>query len=161
MLHDVVAFLMQRFWAQVGECAVALICGYALVAGTWRERFGGAIYLAAYLIPAAFASISTRGFDLYFLVADVLCLPGLVTIARNAPHPWPRWAIGGQLASVIADIVSLMYRDNAIYPFYIITEAVLSYIVLIALLTGTIAAQLRRHREGRGNRQARGETGVN
>lgn len=137
---------MHRFWAQVGEIAVFTVCGYAIVAGSWRERFGGAIYLAAYIIPWVFAFISIRGVGLYFLLADVLCLPGFFTINRNSPHAWTRWALGCQTVSAIIDIPALIYHGSST-PLYIITQAVLGYILLIALLTGTISGQIRRRRE--------------
>ncbi|WP_443747714.1 hypothetical protein [Asticcacaulis solisilvae] len=147
MIDDIVRFLMHRFWAEVGEIAVFLVCGYALIAGTWRERFGGAIYLVAYVIPWVFAAISIRSVGLYFLAADVLLLPGFFTINRNSPQPWTRWALGSQVLSVALDIARLIYDSGRFDPFYIIVQAILGYVVLIALLTGTIAAHRLNHRK--------------
>jgi len=144
MWHDIVNFLMQPFWIPLTQAAIFLVCGYAILAGTWRERFGGIIYLVGYLIPWFTVTYLSRTYIVMMLVADVLCLPGFIAINRKSPYAWTLWALIFQGLSVVADITDIVLFGVRFPPVYVITEGVLAYCVLASLLAGTVSAQLRR-----------------
>lgn len=148
MWHDIVNFLMQPFWIPLSRTVMFAVCGYAIIAGTWRERFAGLIYMVSYLIPWLFTlAYSNRSAIVLMLIGDVLCLPGLLTVNRHSPHAWTRWALLCQLLSVAADIADMVLFGARRPPVYIISEAVLSYGVMAALLVGTISARTTKRRE--------------
>ena len=95
--------------AMAGAVAVVLVCSYALIAGSWRERFGALVYLTAYLIVLGFGKAS----PLSMLMADTLCIPGFFIANWKSRHPWPRWALAGQLLSVSVEVVALLPKVRA------------------------------------------------
>lgn len=146
MLHDVIVLLMNPIWTRINLVAVLITCSYAIVFGAWRERFGGAFYMAASLIVMVFVFVSNRSSIFVSLVADVLCLPGFLTIDRKSPKAWTRWALICQMLSIAADMVNLI-GGRKYSSACLIALGVLSYGVLGALLVGTVSEQVRRHRE--------------
>ena len=107
----------------------------AFIFGTWRERAGAALYLAAYVIANTLNALSHMQ-DLSHTITDILCLIGFVILCWKSPHPWPLWAAGFQLASTMTGICGLLN---------IMTLLILSaYGVLLALLAGTLAAARRK-----------------
>jgi len=148
MWHDIVNFLMQPFWIQINRITVLIVCGYAILGGTWRERFAGTTYMAAFLLPTLFAFVwSNRIAVPLLLISDILCLPGFLTVNRKSPYAWTRWALALQLLSTAGDVADMLIYGERRPPIYIISEAVITYGILAALLTGTISAQIRRYRQ--------------
>lgn len=149
--------MLQSWVTQLGAIAIAVVCLYALVKGTWRERFGALIYAAAYLLSLGFGLISVENgplflsdylrreyISLYLLVADVLLLQGLCVIAWKSPHPWPKWALMVQFVSIAAH-VAVLWNLGLGNRAYLTIATAAGWAVLIALLIGTVAAaQARR-----------------
>lgn len=147
MADLVINFLMQQFWSYIGMAVTVTVCGYAILAGSWRARFGGAVYLAAYIIPWVFAATSAHRNGIFQLfLADILTLPGFITVNQKSPYAWTRWALVLQMVSIAADITNLALGGRT-HPAFVILDAVLAYGVMASLLTGTIAAQVRWRRE--------------
>lgn len=130
--------MLQSIVATAGAVAVVFVCSYALLAGSWRERFGAIVYLTAYLIVIGFGIAS----PLYMLMADMLCVPGFFIAGWQSRHPWPRWAVAGQLVSVGCDVVGLTGIMNRWTFLLIATTA--GWGVLLSILIGTIAYRVER-----------------
>ncbi|WP_443747712.1 hypothetical protein [Asticcacaulis solisilvae] len=126
--------MFQSVVAKAGAVAVVLVCTYALIAGSWRERFAGFIYLTSYLIVLGFQVSS----PLYMLTADALCIPAFFIANWKSRHPWPRWALAGQIFSVSFDIAALFVNQINRWTFSAVESAV-GWGVLLAILIGTIA----------------------
>jgi hypothetical protein len=157
--------MLQSWVTQLGAAAIAVVCIYALAAGTWRERFGAIIYLAAYLLSLGFGLIGVENgplfladylrsehISLYLLVADMLLLQGLCVIAWKSPHPWPKWALAAQLISIAAHVAVLFDLGLGSRAYLTIATAT-GWAVLIALLIGTIAAAHARRESRRQSRR--------
>lgn len=125
--------------AMAGAVAVVLVCSYALIAGSWRERFGALVYLTAYLIVLGFGSAS----PVSMLMADTLCIPGFFIANWKSRHPWPRWALTGQLLSVSIELIALFPSNLSRWTFLTI-EVAAGWAVLLSILVGTIAYRVER-----------------
>ncbi len=134
--------MLQSITTRLGASAVVLVCAYAIFAGSWRERFGAFIYLTAYVVILGFGLGSPHYPPVYMLMADALCLPGFFIASWQSPHPWPRWAIVGQLISVAVDIITIVGLFNR-WLFLTLAMAA-SYGVLLSLMIGTVAYRARR-----------------
>jgi len=143
MWHDIVVFLMQPFWPTINKVVTYIVCSYAILAGSWRERFVGAIYIVAYVVVEAFASVLYLHTTPLIFLADILCLPGFIIADYKSPYSWTRWAAICQVMSVITDIIPLA-SGGKYYAVCLITLGILSYGVLISLFVGTVSAQIRR-----------------
>jgi hypothetical protein len=136
--------MLQSWVTQLGACAVGLVCLYAFVVGTWRERFGAFIYLSGYLLTMGFALVSADHTAAYMLVADVICLLGFYIACWNTQHPWPQWALLGQIICVAIDIIVLLNIGVGVTALLVV-QTVAAWGVLLALLIGTMAVtQARR-----------------
>ena len=134
MLHSPLAIF--------GAAFLALTCLTAFVFGSWRERAGAGLYLAAYIIANAL-NVLSHFQGLSHTVTDILCLIGFVILCWKSPHPWPLWAAGCQLASTMAGVCGLL--DVEVSPWAYMTLLIVSaYGVLLALCAGTFAAIRRR-----------------
>jgi len=143
MWHDVVNFLMQPFWPTINRVVTLIVCPYAILVGSWRERFVGAVYLAGFVAVEALASVShLHSLPLGFL-ADILTLPGFLRADYKSPYSWTRWAAISQVLSAFTDIIDLL-SGEAYSTACQITLGILSYGVLTSLLVGTVSAQRRR-----------------
>ena len=131
--------MLQSLVTQMGAAAVVIVCLYALFAGTWRERFGAVIYLAAYLLTLGFGTIAPGHFTLYLLLGDMVCLQAFLFLCWKTPHPWPKWAVLGQLICVVIEVATLMKLGIRSFNFLTI-ETAAGWAVLLALLIGAIAA---------------------
>lgn len=138
--------MLQSIITKLGACAVVLVCFYAVVAGSWRERFAGLIYLTAYVISLGLG-LTSKGFPIYhMLLVDALCLAGFFMVNWKPVHPWPKWAFTAQAISVAADIFALI--DYALPRWiFLAVQMVTGYAVLTSLLVGTIAYRSRRRAE--------------
>ncbi len=134
--------MLQSIAAKAGAAAVVLVCTYALVAGSWRERFGAFIYLTGYLIVLGFGVTS----PVSMLFADMLCIPAFFIVNWKSRHPWPRWALGAQTVSVAVEILALLIPSVNRWTFLML-ELVAGWVVLLAILMGTIAARIPRKPE--------------
>lgn len=146
MLHEIIRFLMNPIWVPINLTATLIVCGYAVFAGAWRERFGGAVYMASALVSWSLPHVTLRNSIFEILVSDLLCLPGLIAINHKSPHAWTRWVLGCQGLGIGADIVDLAFGGK-LFPAYAIGVGVLNYVVVAALLIATISAQVRRRRD--------------
>jgi len=136
--------MLQSIVTQVGACVVVLVCSYAIIAGSWRERFAGLVYLTAYVINLGLG-FTSRSFPAYhMLLVDTLCLAGLFIANWKPTHPWPRWAFTAQLISIVTDLFVLIDYGFPHWIFLII-EMIAGYAVLLAILIGTISYRIRRH----------------
>jgi hypothetical protein len=153
--------MLQFLAVQYPTIIVVLVCGFAIIAGTWRERLGGCLYLAAYTMAIGFGTISTRYTAAYMTTADSLLLPGFWIIARRTPHMWAKCLLAVQAIGVTIDIVSLCSNLLNRWQYLTIVNAV-GYAVLACLLVGTFGAWARRRREKAGSGQikpAKGDDG--
>ncbi len=139
--------MLQSLITQIGAGAVLLVCLYALIMGTWRERFGAVMYLAAYLLSLAFGVVSTEHTTWYLLIADVLCLLGFYITCWKARHPWPKWALCLQLLCVVMELATLLPLGVSERVFLTL-ETAAGWGVLLAILIGTISVSQER-RDGR------------
>lgn len=136
--------MLQSLITQTGAVAIATVCTYAFVKGSWRERFGAVIYSLAYLISLGLGLTSTEHAPWYLLVADMIGLLGFYITCWKAQHPWPKWALAGQALSVLISIVALANIGVPRWAFLTL-QTTAGWGVLLALLIGTIAvAQERR-----------------
>jgi hypothetical protein len=136
MLHSPLAIF--------GAAFLVFTCLTAFIFGSWRERAGALLYLAAYIIANALNALSHLQ-DLSHTITDTLCLIGFVILCWKSPHPWPLWAAGCQLASTMTGICGLL--DIAVSQWAYMTLLIVSaYGVLLALLAGALAAIRRRKR---------------
>ncbi|HTM82032.1 hypothetical protein [Asticcacaulis sp.] len=140
MLHSPLAIF--------GAIFLSFTCLAAFVFGSWRERAGAGLYLAAYVIANALNAMSHLQ-NLSHTITDILCLIGFVTLCWKSPHPWPLWAAGCQLASTMTGICGLLNVEVAQWT-YMTLLIVSAYGVLLALLAGTLAA-IGRRKKGAGN----------
>ena len=131
--------MLHSWITQLGAGAVLVVCLYGLWVGGWRERCGAGIYLAAYLITFGFGLISIEYPTLYLMVADALCLQAFYVLSWKSPRAWPKWAVAGQLISVVAEVATLFHLGLRSYLFLTI-ETAAGWAVLLALLLGAIAA---------------------
>ena len=138
MLHSPLAIF--------GAVFLAVTCLAAFIFGSWRERAGAGLYLAAYLVANGLNLLSHRQ-DLSHTITDILCLIGFVILCWKSPHPWPLWAAGCQLASTMTDICGLL--NIAVSKWAYMTLLIVSaYGVLLALLAGTFAVTRSRRQPG-------------
>jgi len=139
--------MLESFVTRFNMVMVLLVCGFAIISGSWRERLCGALYLISYVMMLGFGLVSLDHASVYMTVADVLLVPGLWIIASRAPHPWARYALAVQFVSVVVDIAAMIYDISQWWYFTV--QIVTAYAFLICLLVGTIAATARRRRERR------------
>ncbi len=135
--------MLQSWMSQMGAVVVVLICLYAIVAGSWRERLGGVLYLAAYGLSVAFGMVAAEHSTLYLLVSDMVCLQGFLVLAWKSRARWPWWAVAAQVVSVGLETMTLLHIGFTTWTF-LLAEALAGYAVLLALLMGTIAANRAR-----------------
>ena len=139
--------MLQSWVTQLGACAVVAVCFYAVAVGTWRERFGAFIYVSGYLLTMGFSLVLNDHIAADMLVADVICLLGFYITCWNTQHPWPQWALLGQIISVAIDIIVLLNIGIGVTALLIV-QTIAAWGVLLALLIGTIAVA-RERRAGR------------
>ncbi|ESQ83940.1 hypothetical protein AEAC466_11470 [Asticcacaulis sp. AC466] len=136
--------MLQSVATQVGAAAILIVCLSALIFGAWREKYASFFYLSAYALTLGFGLISQQDRPLYLLLVDLLCVQGFVVVGWKSPHPWPRWALAGQVICMAAALAHLSGLGIGIKTFWTI-ETIGGWAVLLALLVGTIAAvQARR-----------------
>ncbi|EGF91466.1 putative membrane protein [Asticcacaulis biprosthecium C19] len=149
--------MLQSWITQLSAAALLVVCVYALIAGSWRERFGALIYMAAYALSLGFGMISLSSaapyipkyvasnyVAMYMLVTDTLILQGLCVVAWKSPHAWPKWAILCQAVTIGLHVAMLLGLGLS-NPVYIALLTALGWLGLLALLIGTIAARQARH----------------
>jgi hypothetical protein len=142
--------MLESFVTRFNMVMVLLVCGFAIISGSWRERLCGALYLISYVMMLGFGLVSLDYASVYMTVADVLLVPGLWIIARRAPHPWAKCALAVQLVSVVVDIAAMSYDISQWWYFTI--QIVTGYAFLICLLVGTFTARARRRSEKQASR---------
>jgi hypothetical protein len=138
--------MLQSLYTQVAAVALFSICLFAIVAGSWRERLCGVMYLAGYILQFGLGAISSNQDILHLGLADILLVPGFLVIARKSPHPWAICALGLQILSVGVDIAAFIFKAITLWQ-YLTIENGASYGVLLCLLVGTFAARARRRTE--------------
>ena len=131
MIHTPVAIF--------GAVFELIVCLTAMIFGAWRERAGGALYLAvvaaSFALKAWFPDIPAWR----YLLMDGLCLLGFFALSWKSPHPWPLWACAFQLLGVMTSIATLIQVRVLAWTYYTVLS-LSGYGVLISLLVGTLAA---------------------
>jgi hypothetical protein len=143
--------MLQSLYTQLAAVASLLICGFAIISGSWRERLCGVLYLAAYVLLIGLGLVSTRYAVVYGAVADALLVPGVLVIARKSPHIWPRCVLVLQIFSVGIDIAALTYKGISVW-LYLTAQNAAGYAILLCLLVGTFGARARRRAEKQASR---------
>lgn len=125
-----------------------VVCLLALVLGSRCERLGGLYYLGPFALSLGFGLFVTQNMMVWrFLLCDLLCLIGFLSLCWKAPHPWPLWATGLQLLAVVTDIQVLVMSPWTWRWTIITLQNTLGYLILLCLLIGTLAAMRRRKAE--------------
>jgi len=137
---------LQTAWSQFGASAVFIIGLYAVFAGSWRERLCGGAYIVAYVAQLCFSFMADRSPIAYTFALDLLCLPIFMIANRKSPHPWFWLAIAGQIESLLTALVVVLIAGISNW-IYLVAEMIGGYMVLLAILAGTISTQIRRRRE--------------
>lgn len=133
--------MLQSLPALIGAGVVILVCLFAIIAGSWRERVGGIVYAGAYLLSLVLALVTLKTVAWRFLVVDTACLIGFFCLCWKAPRPWPLWALGAQLLSVLTSLAVLQMGTDKVLKWTLLTVVNgLGYTVLLVLLIGTIGA---------------------
>ncbi len=138
--------MLQSLTTQLAFVAMLLVCGFAIISGSWRERLCGVLYMAAYAVTFGLGLVSTRYAPVYVGVADAMLVPGFWVIARRSPQLWPKCVLGIQIASVALDIAAVTYTGLDRW-LYLTAQNVAGYAILLCLLVGTFAALARRRSE--------------
>ncbi|MEI9902857.1 MAG: hypothetical protein WDN06_01905 [Asticcacaulis sp.] len=95
-----------------------------------------------------FGLIAAGHSTLYLLLSDAVCLQGFAVLAWKSPHPWPKWAVLGQLICLAMEAATLMHTGIGNW-YFLTVEIVAGWGVLLALLLGTIAAAETRREAGK------------
>ncbi|HVZ29298.1 MAG TPA: hypothetical protein VG839_02820 [Asticcacaulis sp.] len=132
--------------AIAGAVTMFLACGFAIIAGSWRERMGGVVLLIDYVLNFLLGLVIFKLTILRFLVGDVICLIGFLYLCWKAPHPWPLWAFGLQFCSVMTEVAALGLGRSLMKWTFLTIELAAGYGILIVLLIGTFAALRARKR---------------
>ncbi len=126
--------------AHIGEILVLLVCLTAMVLGSWRERLGGGLYLAAYALTYLLTLANPKDMTWRFIIGDLICLLGFFYLSWKSPHPWPLWAFGAQLLTVMTEVAAFLNWHVLMRWTFLTVQMVLGYAVLFFLLLGTLAA---------------------
>lgn len=136
---------------QISSIAVLSICVFVLVCGAHREKMAAVFWLSglgASLIWNAF----WPGEDIWrYMVIDAAILLGFVTLCWKAPHPWPLWACGLQLFSLMAAVSTLKTPEFSNDSFLSL-RPILGWGVVLAMSVGTMQALRVRRREVSGQK---------
>lgn len=132
-----------------GAVAMFLVCGFAMAAGSWRERMGGVMLLMGGVLKFLLSLVLLKQTVLRFLIGDVVCLCGLVYLCWKAPHPWPLWAFGLQFASVMTEVAALNLGPSLLKWTFLTVELAFGYGALLVLLIGTLAVMRARKMDAR------------
>ncbi len=145
--------MLQILEFQFPTIMMLLVCGFAIIAGSWRERLCGILYLAAYAMGIGFGFISTRhNTAIYMAVADVLLIPGFWVVARRSPPVWAKCVLVIQTVSVAIDGLALTYDGLSRWQYLTMLTAA-GYAILACLFVGTIGHISKRRAEKQATRQ--------
>lgn len=121
---------------------IALFVGtlaFAVLFGDWPERWGAAIFAAAWLLT----QIGMAGFDAdntqanpYVAIVDLMLLVALVVLALRCDRYWPMWAASFQIPSLIVTTLTLI-GANSDMRVYMNGTAVWAWLQMIALALAT------------------------
>lgn len=124
-----------------------IVCGAALILGSQRERIGALYYIAAYLLSVVLGKLGWADLNWRCLMTDGVCLVGMVSLSWKSPHSWPIWASAFELMAVMTEVFNL--TQHGLLPWTLLTVVNgCSYLVLLAMFVGTLAAY-RRKRDAR------------
>jgi len=134
--------------AYIGLIAVAGVCGFAMIAGSSRERLAGLACVCTYAVQYLAVHYVPLPDALRYLGPDLVCLGVFFALCWKAPYPWPLWITGFQLVSVMIEVTSLTHHLQVELRTFLTLEIVSGYAVLLTLLAGTVnAIRMRRARK--------------
>ena len=135
--------MLQSLLSQLIVGTSLVVCLAALIFGSARERIGAFYYLAAMSISVILGKIGWQTLHLRYIVADGFCLIGFLSLCWKSPHPWPLWATGLQMITVMAEVFSITHTN--LLPWTLLTVINgCAYLILLALFVGTLAAMRAR-----------------
>ena len=108
---------------------------YAVLFGDWPERWGAAIFAAAWLLTqigiASFAPRLTQ-VNPYVALVDLMLFVALVVLALRCDRYWPVWAASFQIPSLIVTTITII-GANSDMRVYMNGTAVWAWLQLFAL----------------------------
>lgn len=115
---------------------------YVILAGGSRERIAVLSYVLIFVLKLW---LPVTGLHLFWvnMALDVVFLGALVMLCWKAPHPWPVWAFGFQLLSVMVH-VSVLQSPYMSRGTYFTAVTLVAYGVLLALAAGAYGAWRQR-----------------
>lgn len=131
-------------WASLIALAVTAAAG--LWRGGWPERVAATGMVGAWFASAMLQSGLQRwGVQTGVMVTDVLLLALLLAIALTSDRWWPMWATAFQAMGVAIHLAVM--ADAKIWGWsYFVGTAVFSYMVMVALFTGSMSRSRPRGR---------------
>ncbi len=135
--------------AMVSAVTIFVVCGFAIIAGSWRERMGGVVYLIDHVLNFLLGQTFPELFLLRYLLSDSICLLGFFYLCWKSPHPWPLWAFGFQFTSIMTAMAALVLGPDLLRWTFLTIEMAVGGSVLVVLLVGTVSA-LRARSTGAG-----------
>jgi len=133
------------FFAAGGYVLMALVCGFAIIAGDRATRLVGALIGVAWVAATALQNYTDVQHPQYRMAAaDVVVLAALVAAALSYRRTWLIWATAFQLLTVAtyaAFLFDLRIKAIAFYTAY--------YVWSYGLLAALAAGAWRAHRKGR------------
>jgi hypothetical protein len=111
--------------------------------GGWHERLGGGAMVVAWLATAlVYNSLQLRGAQIAPLLVDLALMLVLLYSALRSDRWWPMWACAFQALNVVLHLAlmadAVLWRRAAF-----IASSVFSYLVLLALLLGSLGRPSR------------------
>lgn len=134
------SFLYQ--WASL--IALLVTVAVAFWRGGWHERLGGGAMILAWVATAlVYNSIQQRGAQIAPLLVDLALMLVLLYSALKSDRWWPMWACAFQALNVVLHLAlmadAVLWRRAAW-----IASSAFSYLVLLALLLGSLGRPPRR-----------------
>ena len=125
---------------------LALVAGYAFVAGGRDERYTAAVFLCGYLgsiVVTAFSRNNYLTIQWQTWAVDALMLLPLLWIALRSSAEWPDWMVAMQLLGVAGHAARIIHPEVMNWIYFTLT-ALWAIPMLILLAWATRRQQLRR-----------------
>ena len=133
--------MFETIQAQIGAAIAAAICALALWKGDRPERMAGVVYALAWIASAAVQVESGPQYGIF--AVDVLFLIFNLWLGLRTGRLWALFAAAFQLLIVMTHVSMLIDLRIEQYGFFS-AYFVWSYLILAALLVGTLQAMARR-----------------
>jgi hypothetical protein len=127
----------------LGITLTLLVCGFAIWRGGWEERTAGTAALLSTAITVLLRDNSWPNLQLAAFIADGLLFVVFLILALRTEKYWPLAAAGFQLLAVLTHMAKLV--DTQLQQWaYITAQVIWTYLILIAIVTGTVNSVRRR-----------------